>query len=158
MPVVCPDSSSDRSSYGSFASFSDPDGNGWLIQEVTTRLPGRIDPGATIYASESDLAEALRRANGPREAREADWRSRSGLVRLVRQVHGGRAGRQQTADLIRNGSLIGRVDAGSGVRLQAGTATDTDGEGKAEGPGSTTGSTDRCQAQTVFGKTYLRPG
>lgn len=54
--------SPDRSSYGSFASFSDPDANGWLIQEVTTRLPGRIDPGATIYASESDLAEALRRA------------------------------------------------------------------------------------------------
>jgi hypothetical protein len=31
----------DRSTYGSFAAFSDPDGNGWLLQEITTRLPGR---------------------------------------------------------------------------------------------------------------------
>jgi catechol 2,3-dioxygenase-like lactoylglutathione lyase family enzyme len=54
--------SPDRSSYGSFASFSDPDGNGWLFQEVTTRLPGRIDPAPTSYASASDLAGALRRA------------------------------------------------------------------------------------------------
>jgi catechol 2,3-dioxygenase-like lactoylglutathione lyase family enzyme len=54
--------SADRGSYGAFASFSDPDGNKWLIQEVTTRLPGRIDPGAINYASASDLAEALRRA------------------------------------------------------------------------------------------------
>ena len=53
----------DRSSYGSFASFSDPDGNGWLFQEVTTRLPGRIDPATTSFASASDLASALRRAS-----------------------------------------------------------------------------------------------
>ena len=52
----------DRRSYGSFASFSDPDGNGWLFQEVTTRLPGRIDRAATTFASASDLASALRRA------------------------------------------------------------------------------------------------
>ena len=51
-----------RRSYGSFASFSDPDGNGWLFQEVTTRLPGRIDRAATTFASASDLASALRRA------------------------------------------------------------------------------------------------
>ena len=51
-----------RRSYGSFASFSDPDGNGWLFQEVTTRLPGRIDCAATTFASASDLASALRRA------------------------------------------------------------------------------------------------
>jgi catechol 2,3-dioxygenase-like lactoylglutathione lyase family enzyme len=31
----------DRQSYGSFVSFSDPDGNGWFVQEVTARLPGR---------------------------------------------------------------------------------------------------------------------
>jgi catechol 2,3-dioxygenase-like lactoylglutathione lyase family enzyme len=49
-------------SYGSFASFSDPDGNGWLLQEVTARLPGRVDASATSFASASDLAEALRRA------------------------------------------------------------------------------------------------
>jgi catechol 2,3-dioxygenase-like lactoylglutathione lyase family enzyme len=41
----------DHGSYGSFASFSDPDGNGWLLQEVTTRLPGRIDAAATSFAS-----------------------------------------------------------------------------------------------------------
>jgi catechol 2,3-dioxygenase-like lactoylglutathione lyase family enzyme len=55
--------SADRSSYGSFASVSDPDGNGWLFQEVTTRLPGRIDPATTSFASASDLAGALRRAS-----------------------------------------------------------------------------------------------
>ena len=49
--------SPDRGSYGSFASFSDPDGNGWLIQEVTTRLPGRVDAATTSFASVSDLAE-----------------------------------------------------------------------------------------------------
>ncbi len=53
----------DRSSYRSFASFSDPDGNGWLFQEVTTRLPGRIDSAATSFASANDLASALRRAS-----------------------------------------------------------------------------------------------
>ncbi len=52
----------DRGSYGSFATFEDPDGNGWLIQEITTRLPGRVDPALTPYASASDLAAALRRA------------------------------------------------------------------------------------------------
>ena len=49
-------------SYRSFASFSDPDGNGWLLQEITTRLPGRIDPASTSFGSASDLASALRRA------------------------------------------------------------------------------------------------
>jgi catechol 2,3-dioxygenase-like lactoylglutathione lyase family enzyme len=48
--------------YRSFVSFNDPDGNGWLFQEVTTRLPGRIDRAATTFASASDLASALRRA------------------------------------------------------------------------------------------------
>ena len=50
-----------RSSYGSFASFSDPDGNGWLFQEITTRLPGRVQ-GPTTFTSSPDLAAALRRA------------------------------------------------------------------------------------------------
>jgi catechol 2,3-dioxygenase-like lactoylglutathione lyase family enzyme len=49
-------------SYRSFASFSDPDGNGWLFQELTTRLPGRIDATATAFASANDLASAFRRA------------------------------------------------------------------------------------------------
>jgi catechol 2,3-dioxygenase-like lactoylglutathione lyase family enzyme len=49
-------------SYRSFASFKDPDGNGWLFQEITTRLPGRIDSTATTFASANDLASAFRRA------------------------------------------------------------------------------------------------
>lgn len=49
-------------SYGSFATFADPDGNTWLLQEVTTRLPGRIDQAATTYASVNDLMQALIRA------------------------------------------------------------------------------------------------
>ncbi len=52
----------DRLSYGSYVSFSDPDGNGWVLQEVTTRFPGRINPGLTSFASAGDLAGALRRA------------------------------------------------------------------------------------------------
>jgi len=60
--------------YGSFATFSDPDGNGWLFQEVTTRLPGRIDPAATSFGSASDLAGALRRA----EAAHAEHEKRTG--------------------------------------------------------------------------------
>ena len=51
-----------RGSYSSFASFSDPDGNGWLFQEVTTRLPGRVAGRATTFASQTELAAALRRA------------------------------------------------------------------------------------------------
>ncbi len=67
-------------SYGSFASFSDPDGNGWVLQEVTTRLPGRVDSGQTSYVSVADVAAALRRAaaaHGEHEARtgqaDANW-------------------------------------------------------------------------------------
>jgi catechol 2,3-dioxygenase-like lactoylglutathione lyase family enzyme len=70
----------DTASYASFASFSDPDGNSWLLQEVTTRLPGRVDPAGTSFASASDLAEAMRRAaaaHGEHEARtgqaDANW-------------------------------------------------------------------------------------
>ena len=58
-------------SYRSFASFRDPDGNGWLFQEITTRLPGRV-AGDTTYASASDLSQALRRAaaaHGQHESR-----------------------------------------------------------------------------------------
>jgi catechol 2,3-dioxygenase-like lactoylglutathione lyase family enzyme len=53
----------DADSYGSFASFSDPDGNSWLLQEITTRLPGRIDSGVTTFGSTADLADAMRRAS-----------------------------------------------------------------------------------------------
>jgi|SRR5689334_10650928 len=70
----------DHASYGSFATFSDPDGNSWLLQEVTTRLPGRIDMAETRFASIADLASAMRRAeaaHGEHEKRtgepDADW-------------------------------------------------------------------------------------
>ena len=70
----------ERSSYGSFASFRDPDGNGWLVQEITTRLPGRIDSAETTFGSAGDLADALRRAasaHGEHEQRtgkeDANW-------------------------------------------------------------------------------------
>jgi catechol 2,3-dioxygenase-like lactoylglutathione lyase family enzyme len=53
----------ERRSYFSRASFSDPDGNVWLLQEVTTRLPGRVDSNLTSFGSASDLANALRRAS-----------------------------------------------------------------------------------------------
>jgi catechol 2,3-dioxygenase-like lactoylglutathione lyase family enzyme len=71
-------------SYRSFASFYDPDGNGWLFQELTTRLAGRIDSSATTFASGNDLASALRRAaaahgehekrtGGQRDENWPDW-------------------------------------------------------------------------------------
>ena len=70
----------DRSSYGSFVSFGDPDGNVWLVQEVTTRLPGRLDPGEISFGSAGDLASAFRRAeaaHGEHERRtgqrDANW-------------------------------------------------------------------------------------
>jgi catechol 2,3-dioxygenase-like lactoylglutathione lyase family enzyme len=73
----------EHGSYRSFASFRDPDGNGWLFQEVTTRLPGRIDPATTTFASANDLASALRRAEaahgqhekrtGQRDENWPDW-------------------------------------------------------------------------------------
>jgi len=55
-----PGSADEHADYGSFASFSDPDGNGWMLQEINTRLPGRVT-GAT-YESAAELAEALERA------------------------------------------------------------------------------------------------
>jgi hypothetical protein len=73
----------EHQSYHSYASFRDPDGNGWLLQEVTTRLPGRIDSSTTTFASATDLATALRRAEaahglhekrtGQRDANWPDW-------------------------------------------------------------------------------------
>jgi catechol 2,3-dioxygenase-like lactoylglutathione lyase family enzyme len=53
----------DRKSYSSFATFEDPDGNGWLLQEVTDRIPGRVDPAITSFNSAGDLAGAMRRAS-----------------------------------------------------------------------------------------------
>jgi len=70
----------DHKSYSSFATFDDPDGNGWLLQEVTDRLPGRVDQDLTTFTSTDDLASALRRAaaaHGEHEKRigkaDPDW-------------------------------------------------------------------------------------
>jgi catechol 2,3-dioxygenase-like lactoylglutathione lyase family enzyme len=60
----------ERTSYGSFCSFTDPDGNTWLVQEVTTRLPGRI-AADTAYASAADLTSALQRAEAAHVEHEA---------------------------------------------------------------------------------------
>jgi len=72
-----------RRTYASYATFSDPDGNTWLLQEVTTRLPGRIDVDGATFTSVADLKAALRRAEaahgehekrtGERDAAWADW-------------------------------------------------------------------------------------
>src|SRR5712671_4085882 len=70
----------EHGSYRSFASFKDPDGNGWLFQEVTARLPGRVDASDTTFTSSTELAAALRRAtaaHGEHEKRtgghDANW-------------------------------------------------------------------------------------
>lgn len=70
-------------SYRSFASFRDPDGNGWLFQEITVRLPGRVDADGTAFTSSTELAAALQRAavahgehetrTGQHDANWADW-------------------------------------------------------------------------------------
>jgi catechol 2,3-dioxygenase-like lactoylglutathione lyase family enzyme len=80
-PVSGPDP--EHGSYRSLATFSDPDGNSWLLQEITTRLPGRIDTGVTSFGSAGDLATAMRRAEaahgehekrlGQRDANWSDW-------------------------------------------------------------------------------------
>jgi hypothetical protein len=59
-PLSGPDPA--RRSYSSFASFSDPDSNSWLLQEVTARLPGRVDADDTTFTSATELASAMRRA------------------------------------------------------------------------------------------------
>jgi catechol 2,3-dioxygenase-like lactoylglutathione lyase family enzyme len=71
-PVGGPDPQ--HGSYRSLATFSDPDGNNWLLQEITTRLPGRIDSGVTSFGSTSDLEGALRRA----EAAHGEHEKRTG--------------------------------------------------------------------------------
>ena len=73
-----PGTDPERTSYGSFCSFSDPDGNTWLVQEVTTRLPGRI-AADTAYASAADLVGALQRA----EAAHVEHQKRTGRSHLL---------------------------------------------------------------------------
>ena len=72
----------ERSSYGSFCSFNDPDGNLWLVQEVTTRLPGRIDATETAFASADDLQDALFRA----EAAHVEHQKRAGRSHLFHRT------------------------------------------------------------------------
>ena len=76
--VIGPDP--DHKSYNTFATFEDPDGNSWLLQEITGRLPGRVDPDVTQFSSVGDLASAMRRASaahGEHEKRigkaDPDW-------------------------------------------------------------------------------------
>lgn len=64
----------ERRSYSSFATFSDPDGNEWLLQEVTARLPGRVKADDTTFTSSTELASALRRA----EAAHGEHEKRTG--------------------------------------------------------------------------------
>ena len=68
----------ERTSYGSFVYFTDPDSNTWLVQEVTTRLPGRINATETGYASTVDLKSALGRA----EAAHREHEKRNGRSHL----------------------------------------------------------------------------
>lgn len=68
----------DRNSYGSFVYFTDPDSNTWLVQEVTTRLPGRMNTTETGYVSTADLEGALRRA----EAAHREHAKRTGKAHL----------------------------------------------------------------------------
>jgi catechol 2,3-dioxygenase-like lactoylglutathione lyase family enzyme len=70
----------ERRTYASFLEFRDPDGNLWQLQEITNRLPGRVDPSTATFSSVGDLAGALRRASaahGEHEARigheDANW-------------------------------------------------------------------------------------
>jgi catechol 2,3-dioxygenase-like lactoylglutathione lyase family enzyme len=73
----------ERRSYASFVTFDDPDGNDWLVQEVTQRLPGRVSTDTATFTSSTDLAAALRRAEaahgehekriGHHDAKWADW-------------------------------------------------------------------------------------
>ena len=76
----------ERTSYGSFFSVNDPDGNVWLVQEVTTRLPGRVDAAGTAFASTADLERALRRAEASHGEHEkgAGHRLKAELAERVR--------------------------------------------------------------------------
>ena len=79
LPATCGASgchSAAQVSNASFLTFSDPDGNGWVLQEITTRFPGRIADDATSFASASDLADAMRRA----EAAHGEHEKRTGVA------------------------------------------------------------------------------
>jgi catechol 2,3-dioxygenase-like lactoylglutathione lyase family enzyme len=106
-----------RGSYGSFLSFSDPDGNGWILQEVTSRFPGRMDPSVTAFASTSDLAGALRRAAAAHGEHEAcigaeapDWPDRYADY-MVREQTGTELPARSPGPALVGGSPTGRTHA-----------------------------------------------
>ena len=84
----------ERRSYSSRVCFDDPDGNTWILQEITARLPELVDPGATSFGSESELASAMRRAAaahgeyekriGQKDAKWPDWCA----AYMVAEAHG----------------------------------------------------------------------
>lgn len=83
----------ERKSYSSYVSFEDPDGNVWIVQEVTRRLPGRIDPAMTTFESANDLASAIRRAadaHGEHEKRngrpDGNWPDRYAAYMAAEQA------------------------------------------------------------------------
>ena len=104
-PIPGPDP--ERRSYFSYATFKDPDGNTWLLQEVTVRLPGaggRERDGVRFGGRPRDRAPARR--GGARRAREADRRARCKLAGLVRRIHRGGAGRPGTAAVAQGAALL----------------------------------------------------
>ena len=79
----------ERQSYSSYVSFEDPDGNMWIVQEVTRRLPGRINPAMTTFTSANDLASAMRRAaaaHGTHEEHDGNWPDRYAAYMVAEQA------------------------------------------------------------------------
>ena len=112
-----------RRTYASFAEFSDPDGNVWQLQEITSRLPGRVDPSTTTYSSVGGRrGRAPARGGRPRRARGPDRPGRRELARLVRRLHGRRAVRRRAAS-VTDGVAPGEPElAGQTVVVIGGTS------------------------------------
>jgi catechol 2,3-dioxygenase-like lactoylglutathione lyase family enzyme len=96
----------DDASYRSFATFSDPDGNGWLLQEITTRLPGAHRHHVFVQLRKRPGERVPAGGGRPRPAREAHRAARRKLGRLVRGVHRGRAGRPRAAAMKDDGMIV----------------------------------------------------
>ena len=123
----------DHASYSTFVTFSDPDGNGWLLQEITTRLPGRIDAAETSFASGADLEErsggrllptastksapAKPTRTGPSGMRRTWWRSRPGQSCRRDRRHRYRRRSSATSWTRRREQLARRSDIDGGQQL-----------------------------------------
>ena len=125
-----PGADPERTSYGSFFYFNDPDGNTWLVQEVTTRLPGRMNDLETGYVSTAELGGRASACRGrPPRAREVQRRlapvppvePRRGLARLVRVVHGRRAVRHGPARVTNSPVAPATAGAAAGATRAKGT-------------------------------------